>query len=104
MASGIWHPPPERAKRFPSLHTRKAASQTNEGSAENVASRGEPLRASESQSGTGPCGRRGHQIAAPAELKLATKLPKTRSGKIMRRVLKAQGLGLDPGDGSKIEE
>jgi acetyl-CoA synthetase len=29
---------------------------------------------------------------------------KTRSGKIMRRVLKAQELGLDPGDVSTIDE
>ena len=43
-------------------------------------------------------------IAAPAELEFATKLPKTRSGKIMRRVLKAQELGLDPGDVSTLEE
>jgi len=43
-------------------------------------------------------------IAAPAELEFAAKLPKTRSGKIMRRVLKAQELGLDPGDVSTIEE
>ena len=31
-------------------------------------------------------------------------LPKTRSGKIMRRVLKAQELGMDPGDVSTLEE
>ena len=43
-------------------------------------------------------------IAAPAEIEFAAKLPKTRSGKIMRRVLKAQELGLDPGDVSTIEE
>ncbi len=43
-------------------------------------------------------------IAAPAELEFSTKLPKTRSGKIMRRVLKAQELGVDPGDVSTIEE
>jgi acetyl-CoA synthetase len=43
-------------------------------------------------------------IAAPAELEFAAKLPKTRSGKIMRRVLKAQELGEDPGDVSTIEE
>jgi acetyl-CoA synthetase len=43
-------------------------------------------------------------IATPAELEFATKLPKTRSGKIMRRVLKAQELGVDPGDVSTIEE
>ncbi|MBI2963624.1 MAG: acetate--CoA ligase [Deltaproteobacteria bacterium] len=43
-------------------------------------------------------------IAAPAELEFAAKLPKTRSGKILRRVLKAQELGTDPGDLSTIEE
>ena len=43
-------------------------------------------------------------IAAPAELEFALKLPKTRSGKIMRRVLKAKELGVDPGDVSTIEE
>ena len=31
-------------------------------------------------------------------------LPKTRSGKIMRRVLKAVVAGLDPGDISTIED
>jgi len=31
-------------------------------------------------------------------------LPKTRSGKIMRRVLKAQVLGLPVGDTSTLEE
>ena len=31
-------------------------------------------------------------------------LPKTRSGKIMRRVLKAVALDLDPGDISTIED
>ena len=34
----------------------------------------------------------------------ADALPKTRSGKIMRRVLKAQELGMDPGDISTLEE
>ncbi|HLN60652.1 MAG TPA: acetate--CoA ligase, partial [Symbiobacteriaceae bacterium] len=43
-------------------------------------------------------------IAAPAEIAFVAKLPKTRSGKIMRRVLKAQELGLDPGDLTTIEE
>ncbi len=32
------------------------------------------------------------------------KLPKTRSGKIMRRVLKAKEMGVDPGDISTLEE
>ena len=43
-------------------------------------------------------------IATPAELAFIDRLPKTRSGKIMRRVLKAQELGLDPGDLTTIEE
>jgi acetyl-CoA synthetase len=30
-------------------------------------------------------------------------LPKTRSGKIMRRVLKAREMGIDPGDLTTIE-
>jgi len=32
------------------------------------------------------------------------RLPKTRSGKIMRRLLKAQELGLDLGDTSTLED
>jgi acetyl-CoA synthetase len=32
------------------------------------------------------------------------KLPKTRSGKIMRRVLRARALGLPEGDLSTLEE
>ncbi len=43
-------------------------------------------------------------IATPSELEFATGLPKTRSGKIMRRVLKARELGQDPGDLTTIEE
>jgi acetyl-CoA synthetase len=43
-------------------------------------------------------------LATPAELEYAPKLPKTRSGKIMRRVLKARELGIDPGDITTIEE
>ncbi|MEA2625640.1 MAG: acetyl-CoA synthetase, partial [Candidatus Binatota bacterium] len=43
-------------------------------------------------------------IATPSEIDFVAKLPKTRSGKIMRRVLKAQELGLDPGDVTTIEE
>ena len=44
------------------------------------------------------------KIAVPAEIDIVTSLPKTRSGKIMRRVLKAKELGQDPGDISTIEE
>jgi acetyl-CoA synthetase len=43
-------------------------------------------------------------IAVPSELEYVESLPKTRSGKIMRRVLKAQELGMDPGDVSTLED
>ncbi|MFL5666599.1 MAG: acetate--CoA ligase [Ktedonobacteraceae bacterium] len=43
-------------------------------------------------------------IATPSELEFVTGLPKTRSGKIMRRVLKARELGVEPGDLTTIEE
>lgn len=42
--------------------------------------------------------------AYPREIAFVEKLPKTRSGKIMRRVLKAQELGLPIGDTSTLEE
>ncbi|HUU13935.1 MAG TPA: acetate--CoA ligase [Terriglobia bacterium] len=42
--------------------------------------------------------------AAPREIEFRQKLPKTRSGKIMRRVLKAWELGLPTGDLSTLEE
>ncbi|RKN86677.1 acetate--CoA ligase [Paenibacillus ginsengarvi] len=42
--------------------------------------------------------------AAPREIEFKDKLPKTRSGKIMRRVLKAWELGLPTGDLSTIED
>ncbi|MGZ1843504.1 acetate--CoA ligase [Staphylococcus argenteus] len=41
--------------------------------------------------------------AAPREIEFKDKLPKTRSGKIMRRVLKAWELDLDAGDLSTME-
>ena len=44
------------------------------------------------------------KIAVPREIEVVTALPKTRSGKIMRRVLKAKELGQDPGDVSTLEE
>ncbi|GIW54399.1 MAG: acetyl-coenzyme A synthetase [Nitrospiraceae bacterium] len=44
------------------------------------------------------------KIAVPQEVEIVASLPKTRSGKIMRRVLKAKELGQDPGDISTIEE
>jgi acetyl-CoA synthetase len=43
-------------------------------------------------------------IARPETINFVSSLPKTRSGKIMRRVLKAQALGQDPGDISTLEE
>jgi acetyl-CoA synthetase len=42
--------------------------------------------------------------AAPREIEVIDKLPKTRSGKIMRRVLKAKELGLPVGDLSTIDD
>jgi acetyl-CoA synthetase len=43
-------------------------------------------------------------IAKPEEIIFVDKLPKTRSGKIMRRVLKARAQGLPEGDISTLEE
>ena len=42
--------------------------------------------------------------AYPREIEFVDKLPKTRSGKIMRRLLKARELGLPIGDTSTLEE
>ena len=42
-------------------------------------------------------------IAVPSEIEFTPSLPKTRSGKIMRRLLKARELGLDPGDITTLE-
>ncbi len=49
----------------------------------------------------------GHEvgpIAKPEHIEIVDVLPKTRSGKIMRRVLKARALGQDPGNLSTLEE
>ncbi len=43
-------------------------------------------------------------IAKPESIEFVDSLPKTRSGKIMRRVLKAKVLGIDPGNISTLEE
>jgi len=43
-------------------------------------------------------------IAVPSKIEFVTALPKTRSGKIMRRVLKARAMGLPEGDTSTLEE
>jgi acetyl-CoA synthetase len=43
-------------------------------------------------------------IARPEEITFVDSLPKTRSGKIMRRVLKARAQGLPEGDLSTLEE
>ncbi|MEQ8652103.1 MAG: acetate--CoA ligase [Kiloniellales bacterium] len=42
-------------------------------------------------------------VVAPKEIDFRTNLPKTRSGKIMRRLLKARELGLPEGDVSSLE-
>jgi acetyl-CoA synthetase len=49
----------------------------------------------------------GHEmgpIAKPETIAVVDSLPKTRSGKIMRRLLKARALGLPEGDTSTLEE
>jgi acetyl-CoA synthetase len=43
-------------------------------------------------------------LAVVGELNFVTMLPKTRSGKIMRRVLRAVTLDRDPGDITTIED
>jgi acetyl-CoA synthetase len=43
-------------------------------------------------------------VVAPKEIEFRPSLPKTRSGKIMRRLLKARELGLPEGDVSTLEE
>lgn len=43
-------------------------------------------------------------IAKPSEIIFSDGLPKTRSGKIMRRVLKSRALGIDEGDLSTLED
>jgi len=42
--------------------------------------------------------------AYPREIEFIDSLPKTRSGKIMRRILKAKELGLPIGDVSTLEK
>jgi acetyl-CoA synthetase len=49
----------------------------------------------------------GHEmgpIAKPATIEFVDSLPKTRSGKIMRRVLKARAMGEDVGDLSTLAD
>lgn len=45
-----------------------------------------------------------HAVACPREIDFLPTLPKTRSGKIMRRLLKARELGLPEGDISTLED
>lgn len=47
---------------------------------------------------------RASSIATPQEIIIVEGIPKNKSGKIMRRVLKAQYLGLDAGDISTLED
>jgi acetyl-CoA synthetase len=43
-------------------------------------------------------------VVVISEINFVSNLPKTRSGKIMRRVLRAVTLGREPGDVSTIED
>jgi acetyl-CoA synthetase len=43
------------------------------------------------------------RAVAPKEIDFLPQLPRTRSGKIMRRLLKARELGLPEGDTSTLE-
>lgn len=45
-----------------------------------------------------------HAVACPRQIEFIADLPKTKSGKIMRRLLKARELGLPEGDTSTLEE
>lgn len=47
---------------------------------------------------------RGSSIATPQEIIIVDSIPKNKSGKIMRRVLKARYLGQDAGDLSTLED
>ena len=49
-------------------------------------------------------GREMGPIAKPEHIEVVDSLPKTRSGKIMRRVLKAKALGVDPGNISTLAD
>ena len=40
---------------------------------------------------------------APADVRFVSELPKTRSGKIVRRVIRRVAIGEDPGDLSSVE-
>ncbi len=48
-------------------------------------------------------GRRRLGVVAPREIHFDQNLPHTRSGKVMRRLLKARELGLPEGDLSTLE-
>ncbi len=52
----------------------------------------------------GFCRKKLAAAVAPREIEFLDKLPKTRSGKIMRRLLKAKELGLPTGDTSTLED
>ncbi|MBW2624006.1 MAG: AMP-binding protein, partial [Deltaproteobacteria bacterium] len=45
-----------------------------------------------------------HALSSPRRIEFIESLPKTRSGKIMRRLLKARELGLPEGDTSTLED
>jgi len=72
------------------------------GSSTPAASSISPIRAG--QAGTPAIEATIGKIARPKTVRIVPDMPKTRSGKIMRRVLKAQELGIDPCDITTIEE
>jgi acetyl-CoA synthetase len=43
-------------------------------------------------------------VATPSDIEIRSSLPKTRSGKIVRRALRAEALGQDPGDLSTLAD
>jgi acetyl-CoA synthetase len=52
----------------------------------------------------GHCRLRLGAVVAPKEIAFATSVPRNRSGKIMRRLVRARELGLPEGDVSTVEE
>jgi acetyl-CoA synthetase len=73
----------------------KAFVSLNDGYEESTKLRNEIMRFVREKLSTG---------VAPREIEFISSLPKTRSGKIMRRLLKARELGLPEGDISGLEE
>tara|TARA_Y100000310_G_scaffold253883_1_gene260867 strand:+ start:3578 stop:5335 length:1758 start_codon:yes stop_codon:yes gene_type:complete len=73
----------------------KAFVSLNDGVEESTALRNDIMRFAREKLST---------MVAPREIEFVPSLPKTRSGKIMRRLLKARELGLPEGDTSTLED